>query len=96
MGCSGVVEAVGADVRGFAPGDAVCGTTGARLGTHAEFVTVASTRITHKPATVTHDDAAGVLFDGTTALHFKSAGARKVRGGGSLRGIVGPRSGKRL
>jgi NADPH:quinone reductase-like Zn-dependent oxidoreductase len=70
MSCSGVVEAVGADVRGFAPGDEVCGSTGAKLGAHAEFVAVASTRITHKPATVTHDDAAGVLFGGTTALHF--------------------------
>ena len=34
---AGVVETIGDGVDGFAPGDAVCGMTGTRLGTHAEF-----------------------------------------------------------
>ena len=40
--CSGVVEAVGATVTAFAPGDEVCGMVGARMGAHAEYVAVAA------------------------------------------------------
>lgn len=67
---SGVVETVGRDVAGLAPGDEVAGMTGVRLGTHAELVAVAAKRLAAKPGTVSHEDAAGVLFGGTTALHF--------------------------
>lgn len=67
---SGVVEAVGRDVTGLAPGDEVCGMTGARMGTHAEHAAVPASRVVRKPAAVTHDDAAAMLFGGTTALHF--------------------------
>src|SRR6056297_1054926 len=35
---SGVVEAIGADVTRFQPGDAVIGFPGARFGAHAEFI----------------------------------------------------------
>ena len=67
---SGVVESVGADVADLAPGDEVSGMTGARMGAHAELVAVPASRAVRKPAEVTHEDAAGVLFGGTTALHF--------------------------
>lgn len=67
---SGVVEAVGAGVTTCAPGDEVCGMAGGRMGAHAEYVAVAAKRAVPKPAEVTHEDAAGVLFGGTTALHF--------------------------
>lgn len=67
---SGVVATVGADVADLAPGDEVCGMLGVRMGAHAEFVAVPAARAVRKPAEVTHDDAAGVLFGGTTALHF--------------------------
>lgn len=67
---SGVVEAVGRDVEGLAPGDEVAGMTGARMGAHAELAAVAAKKLAAKPATVSHEDAAGVLFGGTTALHF--------------------------
>jgi NADPH:quinone reductase-like Zn-dependent oxidoreductase len=67
---SGVVEAVGADVADLAPGDEVSGMTGARMGAHAELVAVPAARAVRKPAEVTHEDAAGLLFGGTTALHF--------------------------
>jgi NADPH:quinone reductase-like Zn-dependent oxidoreductase len=40
------------------------------LGAHAEYVTVKPKRLARKPATVSHEDAAGVLFGGTTALFF--------------------------
>ncbi len=67
---SGTVEAVGPGVTQFAPGDRVCGMTGLRMGAHAEFAAVQATRLVHVPDAVSHDDAAAVLFGGTTALHF--------------------------
>lgn len=67
---SGVVDAVGADVTGLAPGDEVCGMTGRRMGAHAELVAVPAERAVRKPAEVSHVDAAGMLSGGTTALHF--------------------------
>ncbi|KRF37659.1 NAD(P)-dependent alcohol dehydrogenase [Nocardioides sp. Soil805] len=67
---SGVVEAVGDRVTGVSVGDAVVGTTGLRMGTHAELVVVPASRVVPKPAGVSHDDAAGVLFGGQTALFF--------------------------
>ncbi len=67
---AGVVEQVGAGVAGFAVGDAVCGMTGAKLGAHAEYVAVTADKLVARPATVSAEDAAGVLFGGTTALYF--------------------------
>ncbi len=67
---SGVVETVGSRVVDFAPGDEVCGMTGTKLGAHAEYVAVPAKRLARKPAGVSHDDAAGLLFGGTTALFF--------------------------
>lgn len=67
---SGVVEAVGARVEGFAVGDEVCGTTGLGAGCHAELAALPPKRLVHLPAGVTHEQAAGVLFGGATALYF--------------------------
>lgn len=67
---SGVVEACGARVPGFERGDEVCGMTGLRLGAHAEYVAVPAAKLARKPAAVSHDDAAGLLFGGGTALYF--------------------------
>lgn len=67
---AGIVEAAGTDVAGFAPGQAVCGMTGTKLGTHAEFVVTRADRVAPVPAGVSLDDAAGVLFGGTAALYF--------------------------
>lgn len=67
---SGVVEALGSSADGFDVGDAVCGMTGIRMGAHAEYVSVATKRITRKPSAVSHEDAAGLLFGGTAALFF--------------------------
>jgi NADPH:quinone reductase-like Zn-dependent oxidoreductase len=77
---SGVVESVGARVTGLAPGDEVCGMTGVRMGAHAELVAVPAARAVPKPAEVSHDDAAGVLFGGTTALHYLRDKAQLTRG----------------
>ncbi|WP_107766108.1 NAD(P)-dependent alcohol dehydrogenase [Nocardioides terrigena] len=72
---SGVVEALGPKVTGIAVGDEVAGTTGLRMGTHAEYAVVPASRVVAKPAGVSHDDAAGVLFGGATALFFLRAKA---------------------
>ncbi|PKH43465.1 NADPH:quinone reductase [Nocardioides alpinus] len=78
---SGVVEEVGRGVTGVAVGDEVCGMTGARMGAHAELAAVRVDRLAPKPAEVSHDQAAAILFGGSTARHF-------------LRDLVGP--GKRV
>lgn len=67
---AGVVETVGDEVSRFAPGEAVCGMTGTKLGTHAEYVVVPADEVARIPPEVSADDAAGALFGGTTALYF--------------------------
>ncbi len=67
---SGIVEAVGSRADGFAVGDTVCAMTGIRMGAHAEYVAVAAKRLARTPSGVSHEDAAGLLFGGTTALFF--------------------------
>lgn len=67
---SGIVEAVGERVTDFAQGDEVCGMTGTRMGAHAEFLAVPAAELARKPPAVDHQDAAGLLFGGTTALFF--------------------------
>jgi NADPH:quinone reductase-like Zn-dependent oxidoreductase len=70
MSFSGVVEAVGTRAGDFAPGDEVCGMTGMKMGAHAEYVAVPAKKVARKPPAVSHEDAAGLLFGGTTALFF--------------------------
>jgi NADPH:quinone reductase-like Zn-dependent oxidoreductase len=63
---AGTVEAVGADVRDFKPGDEVFG---ARLGAFAEYVVVRESRLlAHKPPNVSFEQAAAVNVAGITAL----------------------------
>jgi NADPH:quinone reductase-like Zn-dependent oxidoreductase len=68
---SGVVEQVGRNVAEFVPGDEVCGMTGIKMGTYAEYIVAKKqASIAKKPASVSHTDAAGLLFGGTAALYF--------------------------
>jgi len=67
---SGTVESVGKGVDTFALGDEVCGMMGTAFGAHAQFVAVDASSVVPKPSAVKHEDAAGVLFGGTTALYF--------------------------
>jgi len=80
---SGVVERLGPGVEGLSPGDEVAGMNGARLGAHAELVPVPASALVVKPAGLGHAEAAGVLFGGTTALHFLRDRAR-LRPGASV------------
>lgn len=70
MAYSGTIEAVGTHVRDFAVGDEVAGMTGFGMGAHAEYVAVKATKLARKPAGVSHDDAAAVMFGGSTALGY--------------------------
>lgn len=67
---SGTVESIGTGVDTFAPGDEVCGMMGSALGAHAQFVIIDGSSVVAKPPSVKHEDAAGVLFGGTTAMYF--------------------------
>jgi NADPH:quinone reductase-like Zn-dependent oxidoreductase len=64
------VVATGPGVSGVSVGDEVCGMTGGSMGAHAELVAVRANRMTTKPAGVSHEQAAAILFGGSTARHF--------------------------
>lgn len=68
---SGVIEAVGAKVTLFKPGDEVFAFPGAKMGCHAEFKCMPETAaIAPKPSNLSFDEAAALSFGGTTALEF--------------------------
>jgi NADPH-dependent curcumin reductase CurA len=58
---AGTVEAVGADVTGFAPGDKVFGTS---TGTFAEYAAARTDKLAPKPANLSFDQAAAVPSSG--------------------------------
>ena len=67
----GVVDAVGAGVAAFAPGDAVVGFPGIAMGCHAEYRTMrADAALVRKPENLSFEEAASLCFGGTAALHF--------------------------
>jgi NADPH:quinone reductase-like Zn-dependent oxidoreductase len=77
---AGVVEAVGADVTGFRPGDEVYGEAD---GSFAELTRAPATRCARKPAGLTFAQAAAVPVSGCTALSaVRDAG--RVRSGQSV------------
>jgi len=63
---SGVVEQIGSDVEGWAPGDAVCGTT-TGMGAYAEYVAVKASAIARKPSNLSFEEAASVPVAAQTA-----------------------------
>ena len=73
MDIAGFVEAVGANVTKFQPGDAVIAMLGASFGGHTEFACVpADGAITAKPRNMTFEDAVTLVFGGLTARVFLS------------------------
>ncbi|WP_412538936.1 NAD(P)-dependent alcohol dehydrogenase [Longispora sp. K20-0274] len=62
---AGTVEAVGANVTGYHPGDDVYGNCDA---TFAEYAAAPQSRIAHKPANLTFEQAAAVPVSAVTAL----------------------------
>lgn len=67
---SGVVVRAGSAASGFSPGDEIAGMNGVKMGAHAQLAAIRTTSIALKPAGVSHVDAAGAIFGGTTARQF--------------------------
>jgi NADPH:quinone reductase-like Zn-dependent oxidoreductase len=68
---SGIVEAVGSNVKRFEQGDEVVGSTGFRFGCHQEFVVVGENEaIAKKPEGFSHQQAVSELFGGSTAAGY--------------------------
>jgi NADPH2:quinone reductase len=73
---SGVVEAIGLGVDGWATGDEVFGAVGKMYfgeGTYAEFATMSAGTVTRKPASIDHAQAAAVPTAGVTAQTLLAA-----------------------
>jgi len=64
---SGVVEALGPDVRDFRIGDAVFGVVGEESGGYAEFATAPESRVARKPDALDHVQAAALPIASLTA-----------------------------
>ncbi|WP_439155106.1 NAD(P)-dependent alcohol dehydrogenase [Yoonia sp.] len=78
---SGVIEAVGAEVTNYQPGDAVIGFPGATFGAHAEFITMpANGKLTMKPDNISFEHAAAIPFGSTTAYDFLVNKAKLQKG----------------
>ncbi|MGA9269717.1 MAG: NAD(P)-dependent alcohol dehydrogenase [Lutimonas sp.] len=68
---SGIVEEIGKDVSDFKPGDLVFGSTGSKMGAHAEYATVkAEGVVTKKPENASFEEAAALVFGGMSATYF--------------------------
>lgn len=99
---SGVVDKLGEDVTQFAPGDEVFGSTGMKLGTHAEYVCMpADAALGLKPDTLPHAEAVSICFGGLTSLDFvlgraelKEGERLLVIGASGSCGIAGVQMGK--
>ncbi|OUC08877.1 alcohol dehydrogenase, partial [Litorilinea aerophila] len=66
---SGTVEAIGKDVTQFQVGDEVFGDlSGSGFGAFAEYATAPESRLAHKPAGLTFEEAAAVSVAAVTAL----------------------------
>lgn len=71
MEFSGKVESVGRAVTRFGAGDRVFGSTGFKFGAHAEYICQPEDGLlAMKPANMSFEEAAAVLFGGVSALHF--------------------------
>ncbi len=78
---AGVVEAIGADVTRYQPGDRVFAFPGIGMGCHAELKTVREDgALAPIPEGLSFEEAAAISFGGATALHFLRKVAAVQRG----------------
>jgi len=78
---SGIVEEIGKKVTAFKPGDSVFGSTGSKMGAHAEYALVREDGVvTKKPEKATYEEAAALVFGGMTATFFlRKAGIESMQ-----------------
>lgn len=68
---SGIIEAVGSDVKNFKVGDEVMAETGLNCGAYAEYICLPSDElIVKKPKNISYEEATGILDGACTALAF--------------------------
>lgn len=68
---AGEIEAAGKNVKLFKPGDQVLGSTGTKMGAHAQYVCVSDDgALVLKPAFMSWEEAAAISLAGNTALYF--------------------------
>ncbi len=89
---SGVVEAVGREVKRFKAGDAVFGYRGSLFGAYAEYLCMSeSGMVTHKPSNISFEEATLIPYGALTALsHLKKVNiqpGQKVLVNGASGGI---------
>lgn len=67
--CSGIVVKIGANVKGFLPGDEVIAMSGSRgsNGSYAQFMTLNYNFLAHKPKNISFEMAAAIPASGSTA-----------------------------
>lgn len=78
---SGIVKEIGKKVTSFKPGDPVFGSTGSKMGAHAEYAIVREDGVvTKKPEKASYEEAAALVFGGMTATFFlRKAGIESMQ-----------------